>query len=328
MAADLPLVLLERHHVGHHLAGVREPGQPVDHRHGGVARKLHQRPVIENADHNRIDIARKNARGIRDGLSAAELHFLSGEHDDIAAKLAHRDIKRHARARRGLVEDHRQRLAGERLVRGRAIALDALLHGAALLDHPAQLGDRNFRQIKKVPQRRSAHPAAPAFTGSCSRTRRVQARSSMPIASPTSASVTISGGTRRTTFSPAPTASRCSPRSASTSGPFGAAERGPRNTPSPPTSAMMLGKRSLISASRCLNKRPMRFTRSRKPGASITSRVALPAAIASGLPPKVEPCVPAVIPWPASLVVRNAPTGKPPPSALATAMMSGATPVR
>ena len=46
----------------------------------------------------------------------------------------------------------------------------------------------------------------------------------------------------------------------------------------------------------------MRFTRSRKPSSSITSSVALPAAIASGLPPKVEPCVPGVMPLPASLV--------------------------
>ena len=37
-------------------------------------------------------------------------------------------------------------------------------------------------------------------------------------------------------------------------------------------------------------------TRSRKPGASMTSSTALPTAIASGLPPKVEPCVPAVMP--------------------------------
>src|SRR4051794_17480642 len=328
MAVDPPLMFLERHHVGHHLAGMREPRQSVDHRHSRVACQLDQCLVIENADHDGVDIAGQHARRVGDCLAAAKLHLLTGEHDDIAAELAHRDIERYPGAGGGLVEDHRQRLARKGLVGERAIALDALLHGAALLDHPAQFGDRNFRQIEKMPQRRSAHPVAPAFAGSCSRTSRMQARSSMPIASPTSASVTISGGTRRTTLSPAPTASRCSPRSASTSWPFGIAQRRPSNTPSPRTSAMMLGKRSLISASRCLNKRPMRFTRSRKPGASITSRVALPAAIASGLPPKVEPCVPAVIPWPASLVVRNAPTGKPPPSALATAMMSGATPVR
>ncbi len=59
----------------------------------------------------------------------------------------------------------------------------------------------------------------------------------------------------------------------------------------------------------------------------MTSSTALPAAIASGLPPKVEPCVPAVMPLPASAVDRQAPTGNPPPSALASDMMSGVTPV-
>ena len=58
------------------------------------------------------------------------------------------------------------------------------------------------------------------------------------------------------------------------------------------------------------------------------SSTALPTAIASGLPPKVEPWVPGVMPLPASAVVRQAPSGKPPPSALAMPMMSGVTPVR
>ena len=36
-------------------------------------------------------------------------------------------------------------------------------------------------------------------------------------------------------------------------------------------------------------------------------------AVASGLPPKVEPCVPAVMPLAASAVARHAPIGNPPP---------------
>ena len=43
----------------------------------------------------------------------------------------------------------------------------------------------------------------------------------------------------------------------------------------------------------------------------------------SGLPPKVEPCVPGTMPFAASLVARKAPIGKPPPMPLATAMTSG-----
>jgi hypothetical protein len=48
--------------------------------------------------------------------------------------------------------------------------------------------------------------------------------------------------------------------------------------------------------------------------------------MASGLPPKVEPWTPTVMPLAASAVARQAPMGKPPPRALAMAMMSGVMP--
>ena len=53
---------------------------------------------------------------------------------------------------------------------------------------------------------------------------------------------------------------------------------------------------------------------------------AWPTAMASGLPPKVEPCVPTVMPLAASAVARQAPSGKPPPMPFASVMMSGVTP--
>jgi len=71
------------------------PRQPVDHRHRGVPRQLDQHLVIERADHDGIDIARQHARGVGDGLAAAELHFLAGQHRGVAAKLAHRHLERY-----------------------------------------------------------------------------------------------------------------------------------------------------------------------------------------------------------------------------------------
>ena len=65
---------------------------------------------------------------------------------------------------------------------------------------------------------------------------------------------------------------------------------------------------------------------SRKPGASTTSSTALPTAMASGLPPKVVPCVPTRHALGGLAVARQAPSGKPPPMPLAIAMMSGVTP--
>ena len=113
-AADRPALFLEGHHVGQHLAGMRAPRQPVDHRHRGMAREFGHRLVVEDADHDRVDIARQHARGVGQRLAAAELHFLRGQQHRLAAELAHGDVERYARAGRRLVEDHRQRLAGQR----------------------------------------------------------------------------------------------------------------------------------------------------------------------------------------------------------------------
>ena len=62
-----------------------------------------------------VDIARQHARGVGDGLAAAELRAVALQHDRIAAELAHADLEGDAGAGRRLLEDHRQRLAGERL---------------------------------------------------------------------------------------------------------------------------------------------------------------------------------------------------------------------
>ena len=73
LAGDRPLLFLQGHHVGHDLAGVRGVGQPVDHRHGGVARQIVEFARLVGADHDRVDIARQHARGVGHGLAAAEL---------------------------------------------------------------------------------------------------------------------------------------------------------------------------------------------------------------------------------------------------------------
>ena len=55
----------------------------------------------------------------------------------------------------------------------------------------------------------------------------------------------------------------------------------------------------------CLSSSDIFCTCSKKPGFSMTSSTALAAAIASGLPPKVEPCEPGVMPDAASAVARH-----------------------
>ena len=98
----------------------------------------------------------------------------------------------------------------------------------------------------------------------------------------------------------------------------GTASLRPTISPSPRTSSMRPGWRSLSSARRCRRRRPSCETRSRKPGASRMSSVASPIAMASALPPKVVPCTPTR--QPARGVgggEAGADIGKPPPMPLA-----------
>ena len=216
-------MLLEGHDVGHDLAWMRAPRQPVDHRHGGMLRELEQHVVLEGADHDGVDIPRQHAGGVGDGLAAAELHLLAGQHDGVAAELAHRDVERDPRAGRRLVEDHRQHFSGDRRARSDCRRADAArLHGAAVLDDAAQLAGGDVDEVEEV-ARLGAHGVAPpaAALSRWLRSIRAAAPSMRWIASAISGSSMISGGSMRTTLSPAAAASSFSARSASTSSPFG-----------------------------------------------------------------------------------------------------------
>ena len=140
-------MFLEGHDIGHDLARMRAPRQAVDHRHRGMARQLGNVVGVERADHDGVDIARQHARGIGERLAAAELHFLRGQQDGVAAELPHGDFEGDPRARRRLFENHRQRLCR------RAARMPAARHRRACSDfmtravfeHPAQIGRRECR---------------------------------------------------------------------------------------------------------------------------------------------------------------------------------------
>ncbi len=168
--ADRPAMLLEGHDVGHDLAGMRAPRQPVDDRHGGMLRKLEQHVVLEGADHDGVDIARQHAGGVGDGLAAAELHLLAGEHDGVAAELAHGDVERDAGAGRRLVEDHRQHLAGDRAAR----------RDRAMCDFMARLASMMPRSSPGAMSMRSRKWRGSAIMASPPRPRRVRAGCARP----------------------------------------------------------------------------------------------------------------------------------------------------
>src|SRR5690606_2639263 len=79
----------------------RKPGELLD----GLVR--------ERADHDAVDVAREHASGVTDGLAPADLDVTRREEECVAAKLVRTHLERHARARRTLLEDHRERLPGE-----------------------------------------------------------------------------------------------------------------------------------------------------------------------------------------------------------------------
>ena len=110
-------MFLERHHVGHDLAGMGPVGQPVDHRHVRVGRQFQQLLFLRAAQHDGVDIAREHARRVGHGLAAAELAAFALQDDGVAAELPDRPLERHARPGRRLLEDHRQRHAVQRTAR-------------------------------------------------------------------------------------------------------------------------------------------------------------------------------------------------------------------
>ena len=246
--------------------GCELPRQPVDHRHRRVLRQLHQRRVVEDADHDRIDVARQDPRRVGDRLAAAELHLLAGEHDRLAAELAHRDVEGDARARRGLSKI----IASTRPSSGRVArrAARAFMRRAVVEDRAAASPrDRSARSRKC---RWRAHRTASALTRRPSRrvSRERSAASSRSIASSISASSTISGGRRRTTLSPAVHDEQSLRRAPRPRARCSACRHfRPSISPSPRTSSISAGCASTSRRASASAAVPYRRTCSRKPGA-------------------------------------------------------------
>ena len=108
-------MLFEGHHVAHQLAGMGAVGEAVDDRHRGVFGKLQQMRLLDRADHDGVHIARQHARRVGHGLAAPELGAAGLQHHRVAAELANSDLEGDPGPGRGLLEDQRQRLAGQRL---------------------------------------------------------------------------------------------------------------------------------------------------------------------------------------------------------------------
>ncbi len=146
------------------LARMRPVGQPVDHRHAGMARHLLRLRVIVGAEHDRVGHAAEHARGVGDRFAAAELARRGIEHQRRAAELAHGDIEADPGARRILLEHHRQYVPGERSV-GVGLASGPLAaRRLALLRVMDHRGERVGPRIGKVEEVANGHQAASGIT--------------------------------------------------------------------------------------------------------------------------------------------------------------------
>ena len=127
-------------------------GKAIDHGHGGVLGKLGQGFVLVGADHDGVDVARQHLGRIGYGFAAADLQVGVVERERLAAELAHGDVERHARARRGLLEDQHQHGIGDALrtqLGGHALA--RLLHGARHVDDAPQGAGVDAVEVEKMP---------------------------------------------------------------------------------------------------------------------------------------------------------------------------------
>mmetsp|Transcript_31237 Transcript_31237/g.93752 ORF Transcript_31237/g.93752 Transcript_31237/m.93752 type:complete len:317 (+) Transcript_31237:80-1030(+) len=150
----------------------------------------------------------------------------------------------------------------------------------------------------------------------------------MPSASSISADETTSGGTKRTTSAPAGTSSRPLSEAAWTNlaaPPSSGASSRPSSNPRPRTSATFEGCFAAMAARPALSCAPRAAALATRPSSSIAAATARPAAHAKGLPPYVVAWSPGAKTLAASLQ-SIAPSGTPPPTALAHVRTSGLTP--
>src|SRR3990172_8667581 len=136
-ALELPPALQDRQEVGDELARVLAVIEAVDHGDAGPLREFDHVLMPEGAEHDAVHIPGEDARGVRDGLAAAQLRVLGVEVHGVPAELGHADLEGDARPRRGLLKDHPQRPAAQGLVR--LPRLQAALHRQGELEEPDEV---------------------------------------------------------------------------------------------------------------------------------------------------------------------------------------------
>ena len=141
-------MLVEREDVGEHLARVIFVGQAVDDRHARILGETLDDLLAERADHDDVDHARDDLRRVLDRLAASELRVARAEEHRVAAELEDAGFERETRARRILLEDHRERAVVQRVIR--LVVLELALQDARAFEHVVVIVERKILELQIV----------------------------------------------------------------------------------------------------------------------------------------------------------------------------------
>ena len=114
LALDGAELLLHREEVREDLHRMAAVGEAVDHRDARRAREGAQPVVAVRAEHDGVDVARGDARGVLERLAARDLALAGGEGDRAPAQLADGGLERDAGAGGGLLEEEQERSSAQR----------------------------------------------------------------------------------------------------------------------------------------------------------------------------------------------------------------------
>ena len=134
--------------VGQGLTGMEQVGETVDHRLASELREIENVLMGEDAGHDAVGERGKHTRGVGHRLAHAQLDLVVVQDHGEAAELEHADLEGHPGAGGGLLEDHGERLAEERLFEEAGVRLHLFREGEDLVDVFPRVvfeGDEVFR---------------------------------------------------------------------------------------------------------------------------------------------------------------------------------------
>src|SRR5207253_4852932 len=147
-----PAHLLERDAVGQDRTGMRAVGERVDDRLLRGVREIREVSMSAQTRDYTVNVTVQHARRLANSLAHAELDILLAQRRRGAAEAGDPDLEGHARAVGWALEEHR-----DMATRKRPSAPGACLDLVRQVEHPAELGRLEVRNVEEVPAKKTAH---------------------------------------------------------------------------------------------------------------------------------------------------------------------------